>query len=257
MPFMASAQQLEDNDTPIEISADNSLEWIQKDLQYIANGNVEVTQGTSTILCDRLVADYRENKITGNTEIWQLTAYDNVRLKNQDSTAQGNMAVYNIDTGINTLTGGDLKLTMPDQTITASKRLEYDMNIDKAKAIGNAKIIRGQDVLSANSITANFTKDKNGKQALKTATANGNVKIKTPDETLTGSNAIYNAANNTAEITSNVKIIRGPNTLEGARAQVNLTTNVSKMFGAPNKGKRVKGVFFPSSKSSKPKKDVQ
>lgn len=252
-PSTTVAQQLEATDKPIEISADNSLEWLQKQQQYVANGNVEVEQGDAKIFCNKLVADYRENKTTGSTDIWQLTAYDNVRIKNKDSTAQGNKAVYNIDTGLSVLTGNNLKLTLPDQTITASERLEYDINKGKAKAIGNAKIIRGQDTLNASTITANFSKDKNGKQALKTARANGNVKIKTLDETLTGNHAIYNAANNTAEVTGNVKIVRGPNTLEGARATVNLTTNISKIFGSPNNGTRVKGVFFPSSKNSKPK----
>lgn len=249
------AQQLEENDFPVEISADNSLEWLQKEQQYVANGNVEVVQGDSKIFADRLIADYRENEKTGNTEIWQLTAYDNVRLENQDSTALGDKAVYNIDTGLSILTGNNLSLKTPDQTITATERMEYNMNSGVAKAIGGAKIIRNSDTLSANSITANFQKDANGKQVLKTATSNGHVTIKTPDETLTGDKGIYNAVTNTAEITGNVKIVRGPNILKGARAEINLTTNISKMFGAPNNGKRVKGVFFPSSKPKNTKEE--
>ncbi len=248
-PNAANAQQLGMQDAPVEISADNSLEWLQKEKQYVANGKVIVTQGTAKIFCDKLIADYRENEKTGNTEIWQLTAYDNVKLENQDSTAHGDKAVYNVDTGLSVLTGNNLSLKTPDQTITATERMEYNINKGIAKAIGNAKIIRNSDTLSANSITAHFKKDANGKQVLKTANSNGNVTIKTPDETLTGNNGIYNAVTNTAEITGNVKVVRGPNTLEGARAEINLTTNISKMFGAPNSGKRVKGVFFPSSKS--------
>ena len=248
------AQQLGNNDTPIEISADNSLEWLQNKQQYVANGNVEVTQGTSKILCDRLVADYRENEKTGSTEIWQLTAYDNVRLTSDDNQAQGDKAIHNVDTGLSTLTGNNLKLTTPDQTITAAERLEYNMNEGLAKAIGSAKIVRGSDTLSANNITATFGKNAQGKQILKTSTATGNVKITTPDEVLTGNKAVYNAVKNTATVTGNVTVKRGPNILEGGRAEVNLATNVSKMFGTPNNGKRVKGVFFPSSK---PKKEGQ
>ena len=244
-----NAQPLENNDSPVEISADNSLEWLQEEKQYIANGNVIVVQGNSKIFCDRLVADYRENKETGNTEIWQLTAYDNVNLKNEDSRAQGDKAVYNIDTGLSIITGNHLKLVMPEQTITASERMEYNTNKGVAKAIGNAKIIRSTDILSANIITANFSKDKNGKQILKTANASNGVTIKTSDETITGNDGVYNAITNIVEIKGNVKVVRGPNTLEGARAEVNLTTSVSKMFGKPNDGKRVKGVFFPGSKT--------
>ena len=39
----------QDNQTPIEISADQTLEWNQQDKQYTANGNVVVVQGTMTL----------------------------------------------------------------------------------------------------------------------------------------------------------------------------------------------------------------
>lgn len=235
---------------PVEISADGTLEWHQKDKQYIANGNVEAVQEDVRILADKLVADYRDDNGGGNVEIYKLTAYGNVTLKNADSTAIGDMAVYDVDTSIATLTGGNLKLTTPDQVITARERMEYDTAKGIAKAIGNAKIIQDKNTLSAQSITANFEKNNNGEQILKTATANGGVTITTPEETLTGDKGIYNAANDTAEVSGNVKIVRGPNILEGARAEVNLTTNISKMFGAPETGQRVKGVFFPNSQKA-------
>jgi lipopolysaccharide export system protein LptA len=250
LPTASFAQNIGNNQEPIEISADHTLEWLQNKNQYVANGNVKAKQGDVTILAEKLIADYKDNNESGNIEIWQLTAQENVRIKNIDSTATGDYAVYNVETGLATLTGKNLKLTTPNQIITAQKTMEYHVNKGIAKAIGNAKIIREKNTLSAQVITANFSKDKNGKQTLSTAKASGGVKIKTPDETITGNSGIYNAKNNTAKISGNVKITRGPNTLEGYRAEVNLTTNVSKMFGSPNSGKRVKGVFFPSSKNS-------
>lgn len=242
------------NKEPVEISAGKTLEWLQNDKQYVAIGAVEAKQGDVVILSEKLIADYRDdgskNAGSGNVQIWQLTAEENVQIKNTDSTAVGDKAVYNVDTGIATLTGNNLKLTTPDQIITAQERMEYDTAKGIAKAIGNAKIIRGTDTLNAATITANFEKDANGNQVLKTATAVGKVVIITPEETLTGDNGFYNAATNTAEIKGHVKIVRGPNTLEGARAEVNLTTNISKMFGAPESGTRVKGIFFPGSKDA-------
>lgn len=236
---------------PVEISAGKTLEWHQNDKQYVAEGAVEAKQGDVTILAERLVADYRDDDGGGNVEIWQLTATENVQIKNIDSTATGDKAVYDVDTSQATLTGQDLKLTTPDQVITASERMEYNSAKGIAKAIGNAKITQGTDTLSASTITATFTKDKNGKQALKEATASGGVTIKTPDETLTGDTGFYNAANNTAEVKGNVKIIRGPNVLEGDRAELNMTTSVSKMFSAPGGDGRVKGVFFPGSNDNR------
>lgn len=240
-----------DSDKPVEISAGKTLEWHQKEKQYVAEGAVEAKQGDVTLFAEKLVADYRDDEGGGNVEIWQLTATENVRIENVDSTATGDKAIYDVDTGQATLTGKDLKLTTPDQVITAQERMEYNSVKGVAKAVGNAQIVQDSDVLSAPTITANFAKDKNGKQVLKNANAVGGVTIKTPDETLTGDNGFYNAANNTAEIKGNVKIVRGPNILEGARAEVNLTTNISKMFGSPESGKRVKGIFFPGSNKEK------
>lgn len=246
MPGMSSGGK-----QPVEISAGKTLEWHQKDKQYVADGAVEAKQGDVTILAEKLVADYRDDDKGGNVDIWQLTAEQNVTIKNTDSTATGDKAVYNVESGVATLTGNDLKLTTPDQVITAQERMEYDTLNGKAKAVGNAKIVQENNTLTASTLTASFKKDANGKQTLETANATGNVTIKTPEETLTGDNGIYHATKNTAEITGNVKIVRGPNMLEGARAEINLTTNVSKMFGSPESGKRVKGIFFPGSEQQK------
>lgn len=236
-------------ESPIEISADQNLEWRQKEKQYIANGNVEAKQGEAVINADRLVADYKEND-QGKTEIWRLTASGAVRLRNQDSVVTGNEAVYLVESTQATVTGGDLKLTTPKETITAKEKLSYNSTKGIAEAIGSAEIIQEDKRLNASSITANFTKDSNGQQILKNANANGFVKITTPNEILTGDKGFYNAQTNIAEVTGNVKITRGPNILEGNRAEVNLTTNLSKMFGSPETGGRVKGVFFPNSEKA-------
>jgi len=237
-------------DTPIEISADENLEWRQNEKQYIANGNVEAKQGDTIITADKLIADYKENT-EGKTEIWRLTATNSVVLRNVDSTVTGSQAVYLVNSGEATVTGSNLKLTTPEETITARDRLTYNSQTLVAKAVGNALIIQSDKKLSASSITANFIKDRNGKQVLKNATANSNVRITTPDETLTGNNGFFSAQTSIAEVKGNVKIIRGPNTLEGERAEVNLKTNLSKMFSNPKTGGRVKAVFYPGSEDKK------
>ncbi len=245
----ALSQDLGNSSDPVEISADGTLEWLQNKNQYVAKGNVEAKQGDVTIYADELIADYIENDVsqTGNVEIIKITAIGNVRITNNESTAQGDNAVYDVNTTEATLTGKNLKLTTTDQVITATKSMTYNSQAKKAKAIGNAKIIQDKNTLSAPTIQANFKENKSGQQILSKAEAFGGVTIKTPDEIVTGTKGIYNAANNTAEIIGNVKIVRGPNVLEGARGQVNLTTNISKMFGSPQSGQRVKGVFFPKS----------
>lgn len=250
----ATAQQ--NDDQPIEITAIKSVEWLRDQKKYIARENVVVTQGTMKLNADTVTADYREGA-TSSMEIWQLTAEGNVVIVSEGNTATGEKAVYDVPQGITTLTGQNLKLVSPDQTVTASEKMEYFTNQRHARAVGNAKVVRGKDTLSAKTISAYFkdgaasNKPQQNSPAgtgnLDRLEAEGNVVIVTPTETLRGAKAIYRADNNTAELTGNVKIQRGPNVLEGARAEVNLTTNVSKMFGGSGGDGRVRGVFFPGS----------
>lgn len=255
---MALAQQAPQNSqNPIEITASKDVEWQRNNQKYIARENVVVTQGNMSISCDLLTADYRDGATSSN-EIYQMTAEGSVVIADDKNKAFGDLAVYDVTQGIATLTGSNLKLVSPDQTITARDKMEYFSNERKARAVGNAKVVRAQDTLSADNLTA-FFKDENaatnssnttmigGGNNLDRLEAQGNVIIKTPTETLYGDKAVYKADTNIAELIGNVRVERDKNVLEGARAEVNLNTNISKMMGDGKKGDRVRGVFFPSS----------
>lgn len=236
---------------PLEITADTTLEWLRGQNRLIARGNALAVQGASSIAAATLTADYREGA-NSNFEIHTLTANENVILTSQNDTAYGDDAVYDLDKGIATLTGQNLRLVSPDQTITARERFEYHTNTGKIHAIGNANVVRpnvkgGQDRLRADKITATLKKDNSGKQALDTIEAFQNVVITTPTEKVTGSYGIYRAKTNTAELKGGVTITRGPNILKGERAEVNLNTNTSKIFGNPTNNTRVRATFFPGS----------
>lgn len=239
---------------PLEITADKTLEWLRGVKQFIARGNALAVQGTASVAAQTLTADYREGK-ESNIEIHTLTAENNVVLKSGTDTAYGDRAVYDLDQGLATLTGQDLRLVSPGQTITAQDRFEYWTNTGKVHAIGNAVVIRpkpqgGQDRLLAKKITATLKKDANGKQALDTIEAFDNVVITTPTEKITGAYGIYRAATNKAELTGGVTITRGPNILKGVRAVVDLNTNTSKIFGGgAGNNRRVSGTFFPGSEN--------
>lgn len=240
-------------DEPLEIIADQTLEWHRDDKRYIARGNVVATQGNVQIMADTLTADYRENK-TKSMEIYRLTADGNVRIVSQGNTATGQNAVYEVDQGIATMTGDNLSLSSPDQVVMARDRFEYNVTQGQLRAIGGMKAIRGEDTLEADEGFAAFTEDAQGKRQLKKMEAIGNVVITTPTEVLRGQRGIYLASTNTAELLGNVTISRGPNILEGERAEVNLATNVSKMHGSAiqsgDSSGRVRGVFYPGSEGA-------
>lgn len=240
-------------DKPLEITADQTLEWRRNDSQYIARGNVMAKQGDVSIAADLLTADYRDGGPSSGQQIYRLTATGNVRILSQGSTAEGDRAVYEVDKGLATMTGQSLKLSSPGQTVTARDRFEYWVNQGRLTAIGQAHVIRDQDTIDAQTMSAIFTQDpKTGSRTLSRLEASGSVLITTPAETLRGDKGDYDAATTIATLTGHVVIKRGPNTLEGDSADVNLTTNISRMHGGGESGSggRVRGVFYPGSQDN-------
>ncbi len=256
----AYAQDNQSAEKPLEITADQTLEWHRNDKKYIARGKAEAKQGLTQINAETLSADYRETD-KSNFDIYRMTATDNVVITSQGNQAFGDKAVYELETGIATMTGDALKMTAPDQTITARDKFEYDVNHGRLSAYGDVVILRATDKIQADKASAFFAQETTaaaessspiGGRKLERFEGEGNVIVTTPTEILKGDRGVYKADTNTAEVLGNVKILRGPNVLEGNRAEINLTTNVSRMFGnatttsSTGKG-RVKGVFFPGS----------
>ncbi len=251
MSMMSSrthAQSNTNKDEPIEITADDTLEWRRNDNLFVARKNALATQGDVSVSAAILTANYRDGAKKG-FEIYRVTANTNAVIQSKQSKAYGDDATYTIDNGLAVMTGSNLRLVTAEQTITARDRFEYWVPQGKLIAIGQAKIVRPTDTLEADTITATLKENAAGERVLHTLEAEGNVVITTPTEVLTGDYGIYRADTNMAEIKGNVTGKRGQNILQGERADIDLNTNISKMYGADGSTKgRVRGVFFPNSK---------
>ncbi|MCM2342963.1 MAG: ostA-like family protein [Alphaproteobacteria bacterium] len=250
LPAMAQPVSSQ-KDKPLEITAEQTLEWHRNDKKYIARGKAEARQGNVSIAADTLTADYREGK-NSNYDIYRMTADGAVTINSQGNQAYGDKAVYELDSGVAIMTGQSLKMVAPDQTLTARDKFEYGVTEGRLSAYGNVVVTRPQDKMQADQASAFFSQDagSNGQRKLERLEAEGHVIITTATETLQGDRGVYRADSNIAEVTGHVKITRGPNILEGDRAEINLTTNVSRMFGnqtGTSTSGRVKGVFYPDS----------
>lgn len=242
----ARAQETSGTGEKTEITAEQTLEWHRKDRQFIATGAVRVTQGDTVIAADTITADYTDGEKSG-MKISRLTAQGHVSITSKGNTATGDRAVYDVEKGTAIMTGDSLKLTAPDQIVTAKDSFTYDVTQGRLTATGTARAVRGSDELAADTISAIFTQDATGTRQLNELTADGHVVITTPEETLHGAKGRYTAKTQLAELTGGVRIERGPNVLEGERAEINLATDVSRMIGGTAEGGRVRGVFYPGS----------
>ena len=78
---------------------------------------------------------------TGGNEIYRVQAEGNVRIFTPTDQAQGDRAVYDMDQAVLVMTGRDLKLTTPNDVLTARDSLEYWSQKHMAVARGNAVVV--------------------------------------------------------------------------------------------------------------------
>ena len=255
-PFkIASPQSLNfgtSNDQPIEIFADNGVEWQQDALVFIARGNARAVRTNVNVFANELRAYYRKNE-SGATEIWRLDALGQVRIKTPQSTTYGEMALYNVDKAILVVSGGKVKLVTTTDTITASRQIEYWENKQMAVARGDAKATREQKRLNAETLVAYFNEEVTGKLAIQRIEAFEKVKVSTPEDTATSERGVYNVKSGIATLVGSVKVLRDGNIINGCSADINLNTGISRMHSCKNTlggGKtRVRGILLPRRKN--------
>jgi lipopolysaccharide export system protein LptA len=234
---------------PSEIQADDALEWHQNEKTYIARGNAVYKRGDLTVKADVLTAYYRELP-DKSTEIFRATAEGHVLITRGDNTsATSGKAVYELDSQIVTLTGGNLKFVNNDDVITATDSMQYRQAEDVAIARGNATAVRAkeQKTLRADTLTGHFTpSDKgNGDKELSLVDADGNVRLTTATDVVTGDTGRYDVKKQFATITDNVHMTRGGNQLNGDYAEVDMASGVSKLLTRPGQGGRARALLVP------------
>lgn len=230
----------QDRTKPIEINAEDGIEWRQSDKVYIARGNARAAQGEVTVYADVLTAHYRE-MAGGGTEIWRIDADGKVRIASPRQTAHGDSAVYDVVKGLLVLTG-HVRLVTETDRITARDSLEYWEKRSLAVARGEAVAVRGDRRLSADVLAAHFKKGPDGASKVHEIEAFDNVLISSPEEIVRAEYGIYNVETGIATLTGSVKITRGDNQLNGERARVDLNTGVSTLLGG---ARGARGILLP------------
>jgi lipopolysaccharide export system protein LptA len=261
---------------PVEITAEDAIEWRQAEQVVIARGRARAVRDGTTVTADRLVARYRNRPGAAATpapvapggvaqpaggEIFRLEAQGNVVIATATDRATADMAVYDVDQAVLILTGRNLVLSTPQDRVTARDSVEYYPARRMAVARGNAVAESPGRRLSADTLVAYFLEAPPQAPAqpaaqrpaaqgppdtgrLDRVEAYGNVEVRTEAETVRGDRAIYSAVAGIARLSGNVRITRGQNQLNGALAEVNLRSGVSRLL--PGEGGRVVGLVVPN-----------
>lgn len=237
-------------DVPIDVYADDGIEWLQDGNMFVARGNARAVRAGVEVLSDELRAYYRKNT-TGQSEVWRLDALGNVRIVSESETAYGDRAIYNADQKVLVIDGDKPRLVSGKDTLSASKQLEYWEMKRFAVARGDAVATREGKQVFADVLVAHMKPDDKGHTQVYRVDAYDNVRIRTERETATGDRGVYNVESGVATLTGKVKLVRDNNELRGCRAVVNLNTGISQLFACPNTqgSGRVQGSFVPKNRS--------
>lgn len=250
-PAQAQALDLAADGGPVEITADNGIDWRQADRRFTARGNATATRNMVSVRADTLTAAYSGGgEDGGDVKVERIEAHGGVVVKSPSQQAYGDDAVYLVNEGQVTLTGAPVRLVTPTETLTAGKSLEYDTRAMIATARGGATVEQNGRTIEAETLVVHLTQIA-GKTEVAKADALGGVVIKTPTETAYGSQGNYDAKTGIATLTGSVKIVRGENVLTGGQATVNLNTGVSNLSGGASGG-RARAVLVPEKDKSKP-----
>jgi lipopolysaccharide export system protein LptA len=267
---------------PIEVTARDGMEWRQNEQLVIARGAARAVRGGVTIDSDLLLARYRPRGGApaearppsegpgGASEIWRLEAEGTVVITTATDRAEGDRAIYDMDQAVMVLTGRNLRLTSPDNVLTARDSVEYWPQRRMAVARGDAVVVTKDDKrVRADVLVAHFREAPNEAGAprpqparpaaenapgsdsnLEKVEAFGRVEIRTPTEVVRGDTGVYTPPNGLARLLRNVTIVRGDNTLTGCEAIVNMQTGISQLVACP--GDRVRGIIVPGQNQNLP-----
>lgn len=235
-----------DSDLPIEVYADNGIEWEQDAQVFTAHGNARAVRGGVEVRGDVLRAYYDEKEGSG-ADIKRLDAEGNVRITTPGEQAFGEKAIYDVVNSILVLRGSKVRLVSADDLITANRQLELWEKKSMVVARGNAYAVRRERRLRADVLVAHFRPDKQDKNRIYRVEAFGNVHIVTATDTVTADRGVYNVESGIATLTGSVRITRDRNQLNGCSATVNFKTGKSRLRSCakPGAGKRVHGLIQP------------
>ena len=236
-------------DMPIEITADNGIEWEKNKEILIASGNAKASRGGITVLAEVLRAYYRK-KTTGGTDLYRLDAAGGVKIFSDTESMEGQTAVLDFEQAILKVDGKKVIYKAGPDTITANQQMEYWERQKMAVARGNAVAIHKGKTLRADVLKALLRKNKTGRSEVYIIEAFNNVLIVSNKDRLRSDSAIYKLDSGIVTLKKNVSIVREDSILNGDLAEINLKTGVSKLLtvdsvGSRREKKRVRGLIYP------------
>ena len=147
-PNFLNSQQIvnnKKNGKPIEIFAEQGIEWHKNEKKYLAIGNAMAKSGTMSLNSDRIEAFYEE-KDQDAIDIKIVKAHNNVKVKDNDlEITGGRLAEYDLKKDFFSIFGKKLILTSEENQLKSNKKMEYWRTKGVAIATGKSEAKKGNE----------------------------------------------------------------------------------------------------------------
>jgi len=233
---------LENGDNPIEIYADEGIEWHKNKNKYVAIGNAKAVSGSLSLESDRIEAFYDEKEGSG-MNIREVKAKKNVIVEDKKMRITGgNYAEYSLKKDYFKINGKNIILTSESNILKSNEKIEYWRSKNIAIATGKAEAKKNNEFTVKADKLVWYLKEVDKKTKVKKILGFKNVSIKTNNEVAFSDKAIYNNETEICKLFGNVKLQRGESFLLGEYAEVDLRNGISKLLPAPGKSLNEKKV---------------
>jgi lipopolysaccharide export system protein LptA len=255
---------------PVNIAADNGIEWRQADHVYIARGNVKAVRGKVTVYGDEMRAFYRPvakkpetgksnpapppkpEPVTkappsgkppkpeqqpaaaqmdeGPTEIYRLEAIGNVRFVTATQTGYGDHADYDVDSTLLVLTGKHLKIVTPHDLLTARDTIEWYDNRQLGVARGDAVDVHDGKTLAGDVLLAIIVHPPGEEAHASRIDGRGHVFVSSKDQIGRGDVGVYDVKSGVVTLTGHVRLTRGKDEMRGNYGVVDVNRNIGYLL---------------------------
>lgn len=233
---IVDAQQLIKQDgSPVEIYADEAIEWHKNDNKYIAIGNAKAKSGSMILKSDKIEAFYDESDDSA-MDIRLVKAHRRVKIiDNKLEITGGNLAEYNLNKDHFSIFGKDLVLTSEKNKLKSTNKMEYWRQKGVAIATGNATATKENEFIIKAEKLIWYINEIDNKMDVKKILGFNNVSIRSNNEVAFSDKALYNRMSGICKLFGNVKLQRGTSFLTGDYAEMDLKKGISKLMPAPGR----------------------
>ena len=210
----------------LEITANENLEWDQKQNRIVAQGNAKVKTNNFIINADVITGSYIGKIGKGN--IKNLIATKNAKFSSKETTIKANKIDYDFINNIIDVKGKNIEMAFEKGLIISQKSLIF-YNLDKKALVEGNVFIKINNKGNIKAEKVSIILNQNGEVSSVKAIDNVEIFLDGIEQNLFSDEAIFDNSASRIDLIGNIVLYYGANFVKGDRAFIDLKNGISKI----------------------------